>query len=171
MSKVLAFLQDRGFTVEGEFIPFSKSRNAKEPHYSLNWRGRIKRLNRTVIEADYSAGEGHLKSYKFNARRTLGYDGALRLEAETGYPHRVGTIFKNRKRHEFPADSFLSCIAMDCDVLDYSSFEDWAESIGYGSDSRKAEAIYRACLEQALPMRTALGEPDFTTFTQLGRDE
>lgn len=48
----------------------------------------------------------------------------------------------------------------DCDdyYSDYLCFEDWADDLGYNTDSRKAEAIFRACVDSTMTLRTMLGE-------------
>lgn len=56
------------------------------------------------------------------------------------------------------AADVLYSLLSDSGVLNYSRFEEWAESLGYETDSRKAESIYRACLEIALQLRNAIGE-------------
>ena len=52
----------------------------------------------------------------------------------------------------------INSLVMDASVLNSSSFEDWADEFGYDRDSRKAETIYRACLDIALKLRNAIGE-------------
>lgn len=165
------FLTERGLEVEGDFVPFSKSRNANERHYSLNWIGRIKSKSRVVLSADYQQGEGHLPSYKQFARRTVMYDELLKSEAETGRKHRgENFLFPMGKRIPFPAEDFLQCIALDCEAINAGCFEAWAEDVGFDPDSRKAEAIYRTCLNYALALRSALGEPQFSNFINLARE-
>jgi hypothetical protein len=56
-----------------------------------------------------------------------------------------------------PADVIHSLV-MDSSVLDAGGFEGWAGDFGYDTDSRSAEATYRACLEIALKMRAAFGD-------------
>ena len=56
------------------------------------------------------------------------------------------------------AADVLSCLVMDADVIEYEGFEDWAGNFGYDTDSRKAEKIYRSCLEQAPKVQEFLGE-------------
>ena len=52
----------------------------------------------------------------------------------------------------------LGAILMDCQGLEgMDSFEDWADSYGYDTDSRSAERIYKACQEQADNMKYLLG--------------
>lgn len=84
-------------------------------------------------------------------RVQLGNDGYLRLAP----PH--------------PAE-VLYCICSDYAVMDYSSFEDWANSYGYDTDSRKAERIYRECLEQALKLKSILGPNVIAELQELTRE-
>lgn len=53
----------------------------------------------------------------------------------------------------------LSSLAMDCgDFLDGPiTFEDWALGLGYDTDSRKAEAIYRTCQDTAAKLVKLFG--------------
>ena len=44
----------------------------------------------------------------------------------------------------------LNCLLLDADVLNYASFEDWADSFGYDPDSIKALNTYNQCLKTAL---------------------
>ena len=43
----------------------------------------------------------------------------------------------------------IHCLLMDSDVVEYGNFEEWAECMGYDTDSRQALKIYEACEEQA----------------------
>lgn len=55
-------------------------------------------------------------------------------------------------------------------MLDSSTFEEWANEFGYDPDSRKAEVIYRACLEIALKLRNGLGEDRLRDLRELFTD-
>ena len=55
----------------------------------------------------------------------------------------------------------LDCLAMDASY-DIYSFETWAYEFGYDHDSRKAEAVYRACQKQSKRLRSFLGEAAYT---------
>ncbi len=46
-------------------------------------------------------------------------------------------------------DEVLLCLVQDAGARHFESFEAWAAEHGYDSDSRKAEAVYRACMECA----------------------
>lgn len=147
-----------------EFVPFSQSRNAKPREdgkvwRSLNWRVTLKRNGRDVLTCDYSAGEAHCPAYNLKDpyhRRT-----GVEFEIEHGkraarVSDVLGTI--GGKVIEPDACDVLHSLALDADVIDCAGFEDWASNFGYDTDSRKAEAVYRECLEQALKLRAALGE-------------
>lgn len=55
-------------------------------------------------------------------------------------------------------ESVLDCLASDASSVECEgSFENWCSSLGYDTDSRKAEATYRACMEQAFNLRHLLG--------------
>jgi hypothetical protein len=53
----------------------------------------------------------------------------------------------------------LSCLASDsASVDDARSFEEWALDLGFDTDSRKAEKLFRSCAAQARRLRVLLGE-------------
>lgn len=99
-------------------------------------------------------------------------DALARAECETGFAMRLGkwgqnpgfekvggrpgSSEKNRRIEPSPVDVLYS-LTMDSDVLDAGGFEEWAANFGYDADSRKAESIYRACIELALKMRAGFG--------------
>lgn len=64
----------------------------------------------------------------------------------------------------------LACLALDASVLDSGGFEEWASEYGCDTDSRKAEATYRACLEVALKLRAALGEGGLQALREAAAD-
>lgn len=56
-----------------------------------------------------------------------------------------------------PIDEVLSCLASDSASTE-ESFEDWCASLGYDSDSRKAERTYNVCVKQAEKLKNLLGD-------------
>jgi len=146
-----------GLTVESEFVPFSQSRNKDADHKSLNWRVTIKRNGREILTTDYSAGLAHCPAYKDS---TLGRQDsvdrvrAIAQQCETGRNGKPG-----RPGEWIRPDSVdvLYSLVMDSNVIDSGGFESWAADYGYDPDSRKAESIYRQCLEHALKLRAWIG--------------
>lgn len=90
-------------------------------------------------------------------------------ECESGFPMEcdgfaLGTyenVFKRKyKAAPIRPDSVdvIYSLVMDSDVLSYSGFDDWAESLGFDTDSRKAESIWKECIGIALSLRAAIGD-------------
>lgn len=159
--------------VEAVFVPFSQSRNAKpsagadKPWRSLNWRITLKRNSKPVLESDYSAGTGHCPAAKIMGKRgapnyrtpdCLDHDKAITYEIEKGVEYNFASNASTRKPILPDEVDVFQSLVSDSDVLDYGTFEDWAASVGYDVDSRKAEATYRECLSIALNLRAALGD-------------
>jgi len=171
--EIESFMDSHGVTVEAVFVPFSQSRN-KGGWESLNWRVTLKVKGREVMTTDYSAGIGHAPSYKAT-KAPARYSGHLSFwkaeagafEIENGFaaiPEWHG-IRADKKRPLMPeACDVLYSLASDVGVLNSSGFEDWASEMGYETDSRKAEKIYRECIETALKLRAALGDDGLTAL-------
>lgn len=159
-----------GLTVRAVFVPFSQSRNKDErgnPRLSLNWTVTLVANGRDILTTDYSAGAGHCPSYSSKAPAAWNESPrnwqpkACAFECEKG--HRAawssylgfGSIGKPIEPK--PLDVIYSLV-QDSSVLDSGGFEEWASELGYDTDSRKAESVYRACLEIALKLRNGIGE-------------
>jgi hypothetical protein len=56
----------------------------------------------------------------------------------------------------------LSCLLSDSNSAD-QDFDSWCQDLGYDSDSRKAERIYKACESISCKLHKFLGE-DYETF-------
>lgn len=166
-----------GLFIECEFVPWSRSRNAKEERPSVNWRIQLKRSRGVgespswlIWEGDYTQGSGHLKTPKgFNPGRLDG-DAAVRQACETKKGFWGRTVIPDVFVVEPALSEILHCLLVDASAIDEGSFEDWAESLGYDSDSRKAEAMWRACVELGLKLRSALGDETFRRFRELAAD-
>lgn len=148
--------------IKAEFVPWSKSRNArpnpKLSDRSLNWKITVQHKGHDVLTTDYQAGIGHCPSHnqRDSHRPTVDFVAEIEFETENGKPYRKRLV-KDAAILPDTADVFYS-LAMDADAIDHPNFESWASDFGYDTDSRKAEAIYRACLGIALKLRVALGE-------------
>lgn len=176
-----AAVKELGLTFEYKFVPFSQSRNKAEEHPSLNWLVTLKRGNGSM-SFDYSAGCGHCPSYKqlWNAtpyekrqQREL-----LAAECETGKQHNWAgwmsipkpVVMKLVKPITPKHANIIHSLAIDASVLDSGSFEEWASEFGYEADSRAAEAIYNACLQQALQLRRLVGDEGLRLLQTASQD-
>jgi hypothetical protein len=180
--KALAAIEALGLSIDAKFIPFSQSRNKGQDYHNLNWSITVKRNGKDVLTTDYSAGSAHCPGYnvpnhvKPERFRTIWRNAVVAWECENGfkgqYSESTGTTsraFKTIKLEPDVSDVFYSLV-MDSQVLDYSSFEDAADNWGYDVDSRKAEAIYRACLEIALKLRASIGESGLKALSEAFED-
>lgn len=175
-------LETLGLDIVAEFVPFSKSRNAKPnpstSDLSLNWRVTVRRNGEPFLETDYMQGIGHAPAYNASNRKLGHVDSLMRFEclqfeAEKGRAHgfMMGGSPMGGKALEAPsAADVLYSLSSDADALDYATFEDWAENYGYDPDSRKGEATYRACLEIALKLRAAIGDAGLEKLREAFQD-
>jgi hypothetical protein len=173
--QIEATAKELGLTMETVFVPFSQSRNKGEKHQSLNWSVTIKRNGRDILPTDYSAGCAHCPAYKNPDKPARDY--MIQFECEHGTkaqgvrwsstPEAYGS---RRDKIEPDFCDVLYSLSMDSDVIDASGFEEWASNFGYETDSRKAESIYRACLDIALKLRAALGEEGLAKLREACQD-
>lgn len=160
-----------GLTMTAEFVPFSKSRNAAEKWQSLNWKVSLKRkgeqplpcVSWDVLTTEYSAGVARCPAYKATWHHSKKWEKekALAWECENGKAAHINNYGEVTRAGPPLQPNFADVIASlvrDYNVLDEGSFENWAESLGYDTDSRKAEAIHRACVDIALKLRAAIGD-------------
>jgi hypothetical protein len=156
------FVKAHKITLDARFIPWSMSRNAGNDNPSLNWKFDLLIDGRTIIrDLDYSAGCGHCKSYK-QGDRSIFQSNNVEHECETGKHHGY--------THKLDVVDVLYSLGSDADVLNYSSFEDWADAIGYDTDSRKAEKMYHECLKIALALRGSIGDAGLTELAEASAD-
>ena len=154
-----------GLTVESVFVPFSASRstygktvpyNLKD--YNINWKITLRRNGREILTTDYSAGQAHCPSYNMFEAKTKKdpylTNIAIISECESGFASKKSwseDIEPDRKKKIEPKSlNVIWSLLLDSDVLQHDNFEDWASSLGYDTDSRKAESIYQECLKIAL---------------------
>jgi hypothetical protein len=161
-----AWRTKHGIEYSAEFVPFSKSRNAKPApkisELTINWRVTLT-CNGRAFTCDYSQGIGHLPEncrISFNGRVTIELNENIRGAVEHGcVPFAGSYVLKGRQLQPPACGDVLESLALDASALDAGDFESWARDFGYDKDSRAAEAIYRTCLDQALKLRACIGGP------------
>lgn len=158
-----AAIDSLGLTIRAEFVPWSKSRHAKEDKPSLNWRITVVRNGRDVLTTDYGAGLGHCPSFKQGDRSEM-QRRLIAWECEQGmrgfYAHNADCVMPGTTRKPILPDtcSVIASLVSDSDALNYSTFEEWASDHDVNPDSRVGEKTYRASLEIGLAMRRAIGD-------------
>jgi hypothetical protein len=153
-----------------EFVPQSKSRNAGEKEPSLNWRVMLKR-NGVEIVTDYMQGIGYLPKFGALPNTQYEYD-AWRLAAEHGKLPKVTSYGASLTSIELERPNVLDVLyslTMDADAIDYA-FDEWCANYGYDTDSRKAEATYKECLQIAIKLRRMVGDEGLHTLRAIFAD-
>lgn len=174
------FIASLAIDYSATFIPQSVSRNRDEKNKSLNWRVKLSR-NGVSIETDYMQGIGHVPGYRHSLPHTLYFEQIRKdidAASETGrYPHEPFRVHKHEHGERLdvvshlvkplPAPSLeevLYSLTMDASAW-RMTFDEWASEYGYDTDSRKAEASYRACADIGLRLVRMLGGHE--TFEKL----
>lgn len=166
-----------GLTYSAKFVPTPQPADkVKSPQ--LHWTITLTKGWQSM-EVAYHQGCGHVKAYNTMPTKSP-YDQRRKTElvrqtCETGKLYRyIGTLncFTTLKNLQ-PAPSLrdvLYCLVIDASVLDSGGFEEWTREYGYETDSRQAEATYRACLEQSLKLRALVGEKGLETLREAYQD-
>lgn len=164
-----------GLEYAAEFVPFSKSRNAKKAtkpgDLSLNWKVTLKRGGRSIT-TDYMQGVAHVPGYTQNTRWTADAWDALRYACENGKTiRRPGSAIPQTTAIPAPAlADILYCLVSDAGALDCPTYEEWAADLGYDKDSRAGERIYRKCVRLGLELRAMLGEDGLAALRDASQD-
>lgn len=165
-SEIKAVLETLKLDVKFQFVPFSQSRNAKEKNLSLNYKATILHNGKELFTTDYFQGYAHCPSYK-QGKLSIDENNKIKSECETG---KNANIYAKEINIMPNIIDFFYCISSDCDVLNYSDFEDFADNMGYDKDSRQAEKIYNECIKQALKLKNAIGEKGLSQLVESYQD-
>lgn len=175
MEEIDKALESLDIEYSAEFVPWNQSRNKDEDTPSLNWKVTLKRGG-VELTTDYMQGIGHLDEKAVDAQagvtplpnqdrrrlpEILSAEIVIAIEGKQPTPKRQPSTVFLHKMKPVPAPllrDVMSCLLLDYSVLDAGGFEDWADELGYDTDSRKAEAIYRACIEIALKIRAMFAD-------------
>ncbi len=180
---------------EADFVPWSQSRSSegKKPdtkgrtpgdgkgHYpapnlrdlNLNWIVTFTARGGQKLSTAYMQGIAHIPGYRPLAVVTVDDYETIRHTCETGTLAWMGTntghTYKGKPLPKPDMVDVIGCLCLDAEVLNYDGFEGWASDMGMDADSRKAEAIYQACLKNALALRNLLGEGLLAQISELAR--
>lgn len=175
--EIASFIDKYRVSMDTVFIPYSKSRHAtdKPAWPSLNWKVTIKVDGRQVIATEYSAGSGHCPASKEEIADRWHRRKRVEYEIENGFATFTECsddwVRGDKKRPILPALSdVLYSFSMDATAINEASFADWASSLGYDTDSIKANEIWKTCIEIGLKLRAALGEVGFTELQNAAQD-
>lgn len=109
--------------------------------------------NKIKMSVEYVDNNPNMNDPKWQANHykvTLKYDGR---QLTTYFSKGIGL------KGEPTTDEVLDCLASDASTINNTKyFEDWANELGYDTDSRKAEKIFNTIERQAVKLNTLLGD-------------
>lgn len=156
---LLALLEKYQIIIEQQFIPFSKSRSKGHLYKSFNWRVTLFVGGKEVLSTLYSAGAGYGNAYKATFGELGGKNCVMRGEEITKEVE-TGLFWANSRLDRVSIKigilDFMNSLILDSEAV-FQTFEDWAEDLGYDSDSMKAKNIYDDCLETGEKFLAGLG--------------
>lgn len=134
------------------------------------WSVELKRGDK-VFTGSYTAGFAHCKRATGGTKgprekmtqkiaRAFKPFGGLTIDDCSGYVTPTAPTLKG----------YLECLQLDARSGEHLLFEDFANEFGYEVDSRKAEAIWRACQQTRGELQHFFGS-DFQTFLDTNFDE
>lgn len=181
--KIQQWALDNNLKLSYIFVPFSVSRNRQEKLKSLNYIVSLQ-SDKNVLSTDYMKGQGHLQielTGKSNChisvqKRDLQREinEACEIGRYKSYAFQDVRISRvNGKSAAFPVpsiDEVLFALNCDSDVNNYSDFTDWADCMGYDSDSITAKNIYDACQKIAKDFNKLLTASQRTELAELLQD-
>lgn len=175
-AKVTEILKASSVEYKAKFVPQSQSRNRDQKERTLNWVVTLTK-GRMSFSTDYMQGIAHMPGYqqwtKTNYER-MQRDALAKYASEhgkTGQCMRDSTIISPRSPLPPPtAADVLHSLLLESAVLDSGGFESWACEYGYDTDSRKAEATYKACVEIALKMRGIFSDAERAQLSEALQD-
>jgi len=141
---VAAILAREGVKYDAVFVPQSLSRNSAEKARTINWCVTFTR-GKESMAFDYMSGSGNIPGYVHG--RTSAHTAANYEASEKGVYAKPGQ-FQRPKRVPAPAAVGVVYSLVMVDDTHGAAFEDWALELGYDTDSRKAEEVFRACEKQ-----------------------
>lgn len=127
-------------------------------------------INNKVFETVYSQGVGHIPGYTFQLKRCIDQVYMEKYAVSTGKYYSLDnpSIIKPLPTPELI--DVMYCLVSDADAIEYQNFEEFADMLGYDSDSRQAEQTYNACLKVGLFLRNSLGDAKLEELRELYQD-
>lgn len=80
---------------------------------------------------------------------------------------RAAILALYRKLAPLQIADILESLQSDVSGIEDSTFEDWADDLGYDTDSRSALKTFETCRETARAMRAGLGREAFRAFLEI----
>jgi hypothetical protein len=165
-------ISDAGIAIDFKFVPASTFENDPWRSQALNWMCIVRVGDRVVLGTTYSQGKAHTPANKKDWGGDHTYkEKAMDLEIETGLiamsSQDKGPILSHIPVPPPSVADVMASLCMDSDVMNYSSFEDWASNLGYDTDSIKARDIYNLTLANSLRLNAAFGAGQISVWRDM----
>ena len=127
---------------------------------ALGVRMTVKPITRRT-DGTESPWDANAKHYRIHLSRGLSKRGGLTVEFSQGSAH---TTAPDRS-------AVLSALVMDAQTVEnVDSFEEWADDLGFDSDSRRAESIYKLTRQQSDALKSLFADVSFDDLAALFED-
>jgi len=169
--KVEEFIKSIGLTMECQYIGI-KTEKDKGPegkpveHTMDEWSCTLSR-DKQSMTIPFKQGLAHRKTTSRSIIKAFGYGHGLTSKQVKQY-ERESYKMKPEKWIAMSEpvapelDNVLDCLRSDSECWENSrNFEDFCSELGYDTDSRKAESIYKACGEIAKELKFLLGSDNY----------
>lgn len=131
----------------------------------FEWAVTLTRDGRAPIKLPYYCGVAHVVKLETPRVQRNALRDNPKLQLFDGTALGVRAVLDDRFQPTPPkVADVLESLLLDSDVLD-SPFEEWADELGYSSDSIKAKATYDICRDYGLKVKRLLGA-EFDAFRQ-----
>jgi hypothetical protein len=178
-STLLIACQNLGLSIQSSSPLFTKDAEGWE---NFAFQVAIVRNNKTVWSGPYHLGVGHVKLPKPWSGMMNGlFDGEDAIvnamqqrpnvkflpEGEAKKARMLQRLADKQKLTPKLDDVMNSLLSDDAQN---ESFEEWCSSLGYDTDSRKAESTWRACMETGMALRRAFNAQELETLRHAAQD-
>lgn len=174
MMTIQEFIAEQGITLTAQAVPENPNMEDKDS----DWFKHAAHFHCTFIKGEksfsmyYSAGIGNVISWGLSKDAPHDVSHKLRSAKVNQMSSTRRTVYQDqalqfaKSKYKPDGADVLDCLAMDADVYNYRSFEDWAECMGYDTDSRSAERTFNLCKAQARQMEYMLGAESFRVLVE-----
>jgi len=164
MITIEQFIKDNGLTVDWQ-PTFENPNMSDMPKGSTHFKATIKTGGAEVqlcrLSTYYSCGPGIIENWARETKFKTFVSSEL-INSPDKVMNAPGMLagYLKQAKLKFRPDlaDLLDCLASDASMIENArSFADWAEDLGYDSDSIKARKTYDICVEQRRDLEHLLG--------------
>lgn len=177
------FIKDNELTMQAQHVS-TRPDSSVWADYMIHFHVIIRNTNTVVWSGFYSVGKaypqiwaregckipstGRADSIARHAYRWIDNKNGLLTKKISVRDKENWRVITSRYTKHAPLEISNVLESLQMDSLDWElTFEDWADNLGYDSDSRRAEKIFKACQDTAKNLRASLGIEQFERLLAL----